>query len=193
MMLKINLLPYRPARRVAKVNQLFLMWGVVGLLGIVAAFLTHAAIEEHIAGLRSRQGNLETQLKKIDEELGEISRIREMKALIKQRLDLIAKLSGARDLSLRVLDALSLTLPEKAWLTKVTTKQDTLELTGKASSNALVADFMRALEASPHISKVDLTRVARPAKEELDVKEFTITAHIDPPEAKEPKAEEGKK
>ncbi|MBF0180061.1 MAG: PilN domain-containing protein [Magnetococcales bacterium] len=193
MMLKINLLPYRPARRVAKVNQLFMIWGIVAILGLVAAFLTHKAIEDHIAGMRAQQSNLEAQLKKIDEELGEISRIREMKALIKQRLDLIAQLSGKRDISLRVLDALSLTIPEKAWLTKITTRQDTLELTGKASSNALVADFMRALEASPHLSKVDLTRVARQAKEELDVKEFTITAHIDPPEVKDPKAEEGKK
>ncbi|MBF0127083.1 MAG: PilN domain-containing protein [Magnetococcales bacterium] len=196
MRIAVNLLPYRPARRLAKVNRLFMMWGAVALLGIVAAFLTHSAIEDHILELKEQKIALEARQKEIDDQLGEIKDIKEKKALIKQRLELIATLSRARDMSLRLLDALSLTIPEKVWLTRATTKQNELELVGKAQSNAVVADFMRALEASPYISRVDLTRVARPAKEELDLKEFTLTAHIDSlePEKTEPsKPERSKK
>ncbi|MBF0428569.1 MAG: PilN domain-containing protein [Magnetococcales bacterium] len=182
MRIQINLLPYRPARRLAKVNQLFMIWGAVAFLGICAAFWTHSSIEDHIASLNAQKAEQEVLLKKLDAQLGEIADIKAKKERVKQRLELIATLSISRDLTLRILGFLSEAIPEKVWLNKVTTTQNKLELMGKAQSNSLVADFMRTLSTSPLLANVDLTRVARQSKEEKDMKEFTITATIRLPE-----------
>ncbi len=182
MNLRINLLPYRPARRLAKVNQLFMMWVGVVILGLVAAFMTDSALGDYIAGLQAKKVSQEATLKDLDKKLGEIKDLKAKKEQVKQRLELIATLSQSRDLTIRLLDAFSQTISEKMWLTKVTTRKSSLVLMGKAQSNAMVADFMRALEASPNISKVDLTQIARPTKAELDMKDFTITAQIGYPQ-----------
>lgn len=198
MKLRINLLPYRPARRLAKVNRLFMIWGVVGVVGIGMAFLVNLQVEAHIAERTAQKIAHEEHLKKLDQQLGEIAEIKAKRDLVRQRLELIAQLSRSRDLTLRVLDSVSQRIPEKAWLTRLMTKQSSLELTGRAQSNALVADFMSALERSPHLNHVDLTRVARPAKDQLEMKEFTVTAQITPPTPPEdpkakPNAKKGEK
>lgn len=193
MNLHINLLSYRPARRLAKVNQLFMIWGFVGFLGLMATLLAHMQITDHIATLTAQKKQNEETLKSLDKQLGEIKDIQDKRAKVKQRLELIATLSQTRDLSLRLLDALSQAIPEKIWLTKITTKNKSMELQGTSQSNSIVADFMRALAASPNISNVDLTRVASKTTESMDVKEFTITATLDYPEPKPDAANKTKK
>ncbi|MBF0271440.1 MAG: PilN domain-containing protein [Magnetococcales bacterium] len=188
MKLHINLLPYRPARRLAKVNRLFMIWGAVALMGIMLAFIANSQIETHIAELTAKKTENEDTLKRLEKQLGEIADIKAKRELVKQRLELVAQLSRSRDLTLRVLDTLSQQIPEKVWLTRITTRQNALELMGEAQSNAMVADFMSALERSPHLAHVDLTRVARPAKAQSEMKEFTVTARIvPPPEPEDPK------
>ncbi|MBF0339710.1 MAG: PilN domain-containing protein [Magnetococcales bacterium] len=194
MRLSINLLPSRSARRLAKVNRLFALWGGVALLGVGVALGVNLHFEAHLAELNTKKAENETTLKLLEKQLGEIADIKAKRELVRQRLDLVAQLSRSRDLTLRVLDTISQQIPEKVWLTRLTTRGNTLELLGKAQSNALVADLMSALERSLHLTHVDLTRVARPAKEETEMKEFTVTARIQPPpEPVDPKAKSAPK
>ena len=59
-----------------------------------------------------------------------------------------------------MLDELSDKVPERLWLTAITTKGKEIKLEGKSLDTGVVADFLRGLNGSPFFSNVDLDKTS---------------------------------
>lgn len=176
MMLKINLLPYREARRLVQVKVIFFAWIVTAVLGLGAVFVVQMHFSDYEQSLEVTQKSNEAVIAKLDRDLGEIKEISARKDQVLARLDIIKNLTKIRHLPVHLLEEISSAIPEKVWITKLDAGDGKLLLTGTAQSSALVADFMRRLSASPYISNVELTQVAHVNQSGHDLKAFSLGA-----------------
>ncbi|MBF0455902.1 MAG: PilN domain-containing protein [Magnetococcales bacterium] len=190
MILRINLLPYREARRLQKVQAIAVAWGLTALVGLIAIFIAKGMIADHLSAQQITQKRNKEIIARLDEKLGEIKDINSRKKEVKARLEIIDTLSRQRNLPVFLLEAISLAIPDKVWLKEISTIEQTLTVIGYTLSNAMVADFMRRLDSSPHLAQVNLKNIAQSkGKENLDrkLREFHISAHIVMPSSPEDK------
>ena len=165
-MIRINLLPYRPAQRLRTLNRILLTWATTVVLGLLLLFGVDLLILDEIETLTSQKNRNDRIIGELNEKLGEIKEINDRKALALTRLDIINRLSNEQTVSIHVLDELTHTIPDQVWLTKLEIQKNLLTLTGLSSSSAVVADFMRQLSRSPYFANIELSKVAQQEQKE---------------------------
>ncbi|MEO5363550.1 MAG: PilN domain-containing protein [Magnetococcus sp. DMHC-8] len=168
-MIRINLLPYRSAQRVRKLNAILIAWAATFALGLLLVFGVDLLILDELDTLTTTQRNNDQTIQELNEQLGEIKDINDRKALALTRLEIINRLSNEQTITIHMLDELTRTIPEQVWLTRLETQKNVLLLTGLATSNAVVADFMRLLTTSPYFADIELSKVIQ--QEQKDQKE----------------------
>ncbi|MBF0462069.1 MAG: PilN domain-containing protein [Magnetococcales bacterium] len=165
-MIRINLLPYRPAQRLRTLNRILLTWAATVVLGLLLLFGADLLILDEIQTLTSQKNRNDQTIAELNEKLGEIKEINDRKALALTRLDIINRLSNEQTISIHVLDELTHTIPDQVWLTRMEIQKNLLTLTGLSSSSAVVADFMRQLSRSPYFANIELSKVAQQEQKE---------------------------
>ncbi len=160
MIMEINLLPHREARRVADLREsvaLLLLGLVVVLSGI---FFTHQSVKSELATAKASVAQLEADIERYKPQQVLVEGFKKQKKELQDKLDIIASLDQARSGPVRVLDELSTKVPERMWLTGITTKGKVIKLEGMSLDTGVVADFLRGLNSSPYFSNVDLDRTS---------------------------------
>lgn len=182
-MIRINLIPYREARRKQRLNQILAAWGATALLGAGIAFAVDTMLTNQIAELEENKRTKEQRIVQLDKQLGEIRDINEKKKLVLTRLQTIDNLKKDRFLPVRVMDELSNAIPEKIWLSNMTVGKDHISLTGVAQSNSEVAEFMDKLEASPFFGQINLGPLSTVSMGTQKVRNFTLDFAVTSPNA----------
>jgi Tfp pilus assembly protein PilN len=72
------------------------------------------------------------------------------------------------------MDELSTIIPDKAWLTSLSNKGDSMVIEGQAVDNTTIATFMKQLQASKHFDNVTLVL----SQQEGGKQKFSITCTI---------------
>lgn len=183
-MTRINLLPWREARR-AQQQRNFL--GMVAFAVIVAAAGVFAA-HMYVAGLIEHQENRNQYLRDEIARLNEIEReIEEMKNSedrLRARLDAIQKLQRGRPDMVKVLDAMVRRLPEDIYLNSFKAQGMTLTMRGNARVNNVVSDFMRELEQSELFGEPKLRIVEnKTVFDDVPVSQFELVVNRKTPQA----------
>jgi len=183
-MIAINLLPHREARRVADVRQTagVLALGLVLVFGVIAAVdrSQDAALEK--ADLAIRQ--LETDIARYKPEEEKVQVFKAKRIELEDKIDVIRGLDRARSGPVRIMDELSRSTPERLWLTGLSTEGIRITVEGDSFDTAIVADFLRSLNASPYFTDVDLERTSSGAQVEgVKLVHFVITAALADPDA----------
>lgn len=176
-MIKINLLPFRAARKKENIKRQISIYVLVVLL----LFSTMGFV---FIRLNSRLSSLQAERDRTKKELAEYAGTNKKLAELKNKIQEIrAKLDVIRDLEKKktgpvlLLDELTTAVPKgKLWLTSLREKGGALTLEGTAMDNNTVALFMTNLEKTPHITSVDLksTRLKHLAQFKLDVTDFVL-------------------
>ncbi len=179
MIATVNLLPYRPARRLKKAYLILASWGGTAILTAGILLLVHLQFTSLLDERNALEKQNEQTIAELDKQLGEVKNIRDIKLIIETKLKIIQELKQARNLPVRLIDTIIHALPEKAWLKDITTQGQTLKLKGMAQSNAVVAMFMNNLSASPLISGVKLDQVALNTGTSA-IKAFSLEAQFGP-------------
>lgn len=160
MIMEINLLPHREARRAADLREtvgLLFLGLVVVLSGI---FFTHQSVKSDRAAAQASVAQLEADIERYKPQQLLVAGFKEQKKQLQDKLDIIASLEQARNGPVRILDELSNTVPERLWLTAIKTKGRGIRLEGQSLDTGVVADFLRSLNASPYFSNVDLDKTS---------------------------------
>ncbi|MBF0188029.1 MAG: PilN domain-containing protein, partial [Magnetococcales bacterium] len=180
-MILINLFPYREERRQKLVQKVLIAWMVVAALGVTAAFLVNSSITEHIDTLSATEKRNKKTITDLKDQLADIDDIKEKQGMVIKRLETIADLNQTRGQTIKIIDALSRSIPEKAWLTEITSLKGKILLSGIAQSNADVAEFMKQLKQSPYFSSVDLSKITQTKKQDQKLKGFSLDIVITKP------------
>jgi type IV pilus assembly protein PilN len=160
MMMEINLLPHRDARRAADLREsiALLVLGLVVLAGSI--FFMDKSVRTELAVAEINVAQLEADIARYKPQQLLVEKFKAQKKELQDKLDVIGSLEAARSGPVRVLDELSSNVPERLWLTQIATKGKEIRLEGQSLDTGVVADFLRVLNASPFFVNVDLDKTS---------------------------------
>jgi type IV pilus assembly protein PilN len=184
-MIRINLLPYRTARRQQQILQ-----HVGALLFVVVAtlfclFLADLYKSSELTVLEDEFSNIKAQNDVLRIKIGKIKDLDKLRKDVERKLELVDQLQQGRFLSLATLGELARVIPENVWVSKIDIKKG-VSISGLGESNKAVANFMRALDESPQFTGVKLQTITRVQIDRIPVRKFNLTLAL----AKKKKVEE---
>ena len=185
MMMEINLLPHREARRAADLRET-----VAGLfLGLVVVlsgiFFAAQGVKSNLAAAQASVAQLQADIDRYKPQQKLVESFKKRKKQLQNKLDIIGSLEAARNGPVRVLDELTSQVPDRLWLTAIMTKGKGIKLEGQSLDTGVVADFLRGLNASPYFTNVDLDKTAGgKVVDGIRLVNFEIRADMQTPVAK---------
>jgi type IV pilus assembly protein PilN len=190
-MIRINLLPHREQARKERRQQFIYLSVLVVLAGGLIWFFGSVLIGQRIETQVSSNGYLKTTIAALEEEISEISRLKEQTQSLLARKQVIESLQGNRTQTVMVFNELVRQMPEGVFLKTVKQTGNAINLTGYAQSNARVSQLMRNLDASPIFEKPLLQEIKAVPYNRRQVGEFSLNVSIEQPPVNEPALKAG--
>ena len=184
-MIRINLLPFRKARKKENVRQQVSVFVLVLIFLILGMSYLALALSRKIENLDSRIKTSTQQLSELAVLTKEIDEIKKKLDTIKKKTTIIKNLERNRKSSVVLLDTMTnMVIPGRMWFTSLSDISESVEINGLALDNKTVADFMIKLEGSKLFSGVNLKTLKQQAIKDVILKNFEISCRkIAKPEA----------
>ncbi|MEN8244965.1 MAG: PilN domain-containing protein [Thermodesulfobacteriota bacterium] len=148
-MIRINLLPFRAARKKENVRRQISIFLLSFVFLLVAVIYYNVNLNQQIDRLKVKNKETTVQLEKYKKINKEIAEIKKNLVILNQKIDVINNLNGSRTEAVLLLDSMTqLIIPERMWFTSFTLKGDKIALKGVAMDERTIADFMKNLEGS---------------------------------------------
>jgi len=177
-MIKINLLPIRAAKKKeTAIQQLAIAGVVVVTIALIISslyFVKHvqvAAAKDDITSANNKINELKTKIGKLEE-------LKALKEQVKKKLDVLSQLRKNKTGPAQRLATLSNLTPDQLWLTNYSESGQDVKISGVAFSEELIAQFMRALEASDDFMTVELVVSEQTEMAGTKLKKFDITMKL---------------
>ena len=168
---KINLLPYREEIKQRKKQQFNILMLSALLVGVGLSVLAYVSINSAISNQESRNQFLETEISKLDTDLGEIKKLQQEKENFLAKKRKVEELQEKRSQAAYIIDTLNVLTPENTYLTAVDAENpSTYTITGRAMSDNKIAMLMRALPSTGVFSQPELLSI----KKNDNYQEFTL-------------------
>ncbi len=168
---KINLLPYREEIKQRKKQQFNILMLSALLVGVGLSVLAYVSINSAISNQESRNQFLETEISKLDTDLGEIKKLQQEKENFLAKKQKVEELQEKRSQAAYIIDTLNVLTPENTYLTAVNAENpSTYTITGRAMSDNKIAMLMRALPSTGVFSQPELLSI----KKSDNYQEFTL-------------------
>ena len=177
-MIRVNLLPWREARRKANNLQFFILMGMVAGLAASIVLLVHGYYATRISTQTERNRFLKDENAKLDKEIEEIKKLKEEIQALLSRKQVIETLQADRAQTVYLLEQLVRQTPDGVYLRSVKQTGSKVNLTGYAQSNARVSTLMRNLEASPYLENPDLVEIKVANVNNKRLSEFIMNVSI---------------
>ncbi|MEM7027599.1 MAG: PilN domain-containing protein [Pseudomonadota bacterium] len=180
-MSRINLLPWREARRKEQLNQFAVSVVVVALMAGGVWFAVHYYHQQLIDRQNDRIAYIDQQIEVVDKKIKEIKALEREKSRLLSRMRAIEQLQGNRPLIVRLFDEVITALPEGMTVTSIQQKGNSVKMQGLAQSNARVSSFMRNIDSSEWIANPNLQfikedkRNAKGDSSEAPINAFTLS------------------
>jgi len=175
-MIRINLLPFRAARRKENIRRQVSVFLLSLLLVVIILVWYNIHLGNRISDLNSRIKYTQTQIAKYDKINQEIAQIKKALDRLKSKTNVIKMLEKSRKEPVHLLDVMTGMIVEKRmWFTSFESRGRTVNIRGIALDNKTVADFMVRLENSKLFSSVNLkTLKQHMINQYTDLKSFQI-------------------
>jgi len=161
-MIRINLLPVKEEKLINEAKGFLVIFVISIALVVVLVVLNSAVLAEREAESRMRIDEADKEIANLKSIMGEIQTLKEKKAKLQEKMDMIVKLQEQNIGPVRVLDELSLKIPSnKIWVEKISLKGDKINMEGKTLENQEVANLMKQLENSLFFSGIELRKVTK--------------------------------
>jgi type IV pilus assembly protein PilN len=185
-MARINLLPWREAKRKRRQREFAVMAATGLAVTLVAGLALHVHVERLIANQQSRNQFLQNEIRLLDKKITKIQDLEKTKANLLARMNVIQQLQESRPEVVHLFDEIVIGIPEGVFLTKMTQTGRTVVLEGRAQSNARVSAFMRNIEAATWIGKPLLMLIEHKDKTGTGLSHFRLRFEQQKPNANEP-------
>jgi type IV pilus assembly protein PilN len=142
------------------------------------------SLPEMRSKLNSKNGLLKQLQLKNDKAKGaveEITRFKEDQATLQKQIDTLESLQKDRKREVKILDNLQKDIPEKVWLTQVEFMDSNLRVTGAATADSEISNFMENLQKSVFLKDVKLEKSTEEPTDKGILRIFSILCVIDRP------------
>jgi type IV pilus assembly protein PilN len=176
--IRINLLPWREARRKAQRQHLGVLGGMVAALGLLIVGAVHLTIAGYIAEQSARNEFLKRENVRLDKEIEEIRKLRGEIAALLARKQVIERLQADRAQAVHLLEELVQQVPDGVYLKSIRQTALKVNLVGYSQSNARVSTLMRNFSASPHLENPELVEIKAVTVSNKRVSEFNMNVSL---------------
>jgi len=176
--IRINLLPWREARRKAHNLQFFILMGMVAGLAASIVLLVHGYYATRIATQTERNRFLTSENTKLDKEIEEIQKLKEEIQALLSRKQVIETLQADRAQTVYLLEQLVRQTPDGVYLKSIKQSGLKVNLTGYAQSNARVSTLMRNFEASTYLENPVLVEIKAATVNNKRLSEFVMDVNV---------------
>jgi type IV pilus assembly protein PilN len=169
-MIRINLLPFRAARKRENIRQQISVYiGTVILMLLVIGFLSIQKINQ-VSDKKAEEESLKSEIVSYQKELDELKAVEKKTKEVNLKLDVIKELEKGKTGPVLLLADVADSVPKgKLWLRSYSEKKGSLSLVGTAMDNETVALFMSNLEKTQQITTVDLE-----SAEQRDIAQYSL-------------------
>ncbi len=177
-MIRVNLLPWREARRKAQRQHLGVLGGMVAVLGLLIVGAVHLTIAGYIAVQSDRNEFLKRENVRLDKEIEEIKKLKTEIAALLARKQIIERLQADRAQAVYMLQELVQQVPDGVYLKAIKQTGLKINMVGYAQSNARVSTLMRNFAASPYLENPDLVEIKAVLLSNKRVSEFIMNVSL---------------
>lgn len=192
-MIRINLLPFRAARKKENIRRQVSVFFLCLLLVMVILVWVHFYLGTKQNRLTTNVSDTKKELALYQKKNAEISEIRKKLQDLEMRQNVIQDLEKQRFEPVHIMDELTdKIVPERMWLTRLNIQDNQMDVDGIALDNKTVADFIDNLESlsklndpkAPMYEKVRLNKLQQEEIRNLNMKKFELSALklVKPPE-----------
>ena len=175
-MIRINLLPFRAARKKENIRRQVSVFVLTFLFTAVAMFYYNGVLSSKISVIEKNIETAQTELATYKKTIAEIKRIKRALNLLKNKTAIINRLKKDKKWPLMFMDTMNeMVIDKRMWLTSLTTKGRNINIKGIALDHKTVADFMTRLEASTLFTAVSLKSSNHKKIKKYNLKNFQIT------------------
>lgn len=190
-MIRINLLPVRAAKKKESVRFQITVAGLVTFLVFSVTMAVYLTVRSEASNLNEQIVKGNQELEELKKKIGELSKIKEQKRIVEEKLKIITNLEAARTGPTKLFKKISDSIPEKAWLASIKEDGNVVTLKGYAANDEIVADFMRGLQKKD-LGAVELEVAQRGVEKETNADVVNFTIILQKEKEKEPSAPAGK-
>jgi type IV pilus assembly protein PilN len=156
----INLLPHREAARKRRREAFFAALGASAIAGGVIAMVIYGWYAAQIANQQSRNVVLQTEIKRLEEQIKDIASLQAEIAALRARQQAVEDLQADRNLPVHLLNELVHQLPDGVYLTSMKQENQVVSIQGMAQSNERVSELLRNLgNKSPWLTHPELVEI----------------------------------
>ena len=184
-MIRINLLPFRAARKKENIRRQVSVFFLCLLLVMVVLVWVHFYLGNKQTYLTTSVSDTKKELALYKQKNAEISEIRKKLKDLEMRQNVIEDLEKQRFEPVHIMDELTgKIVAERMWLTRLNISGNQMDIDGIALDNKTVADFIDNLESlsklndqtSQMYEKVRLNKLQQEEIRSLNMKKFEISA-----------------
>jgi len=176
-MIKINLLPFREARKKENIRRQITIYCLTTALLFTVMIYYFLQLNSTIGSLREDEKNVKAELARYQKTVSKINQLEKKIKEINAKLNVIKELEKNKTGPVHLLEEITYAVPrDKLWLSSLKESGGKLTLTGTAMDNETVALFMTNLERSEYINSVELqsTRMRSLPQYKLRVSDFVL-------------------
>ncbi|MBU0989930.1 MAG: PilN domain-containing protein [Proteobacteria bacterium] len=156
-MIKINLLPFRAARKKENIRREVSIGLLMVVFFIVIMVYLNFSLSKQLTTLKAEEEGARKELARYAEDNRVATQIKGKIKEIKDKLHVIRELEKEKEGPLQLLEDVALSVPEdRLWLQSLAENEGILTIKGTAMDNDTVALFMTNLEKAKSIKSVDL-------------------------------------
>jgi len=184
--MRINLLPWREARRKAQRQHLGVLGGMVAVLGLLVVGAVHLSIAQYISAQAERNEYLKRENLRLDKEIEEIKKLKSEIAALLARKQIIERLQTDRAQAVYLLQELVQQVPDGVYLRSIKQSGLKINLLGYSQSNARVSTLMRNFAASPYLENPELVEIKAANVANKRVSDFNMNVSLKRLQTEEP-------
>lgn len=158
-MATINLRPWREERRERLKKEFLQVSGLVLVAALAVWFGWNQLVSGWIGYQKSRNDVLSKEITVLDKKVEEIKELRDKKADLIARMEVIQGLQGTRPKIVYIFDQLAKTVPEGVFYRKVELKDKKIFVSGTAESSQRVSTLMRSIDESEWFENPNLNKM----------------------------------
>ncbi len=183
-MILINLLPHREAARKRRRDFFNVSLGLSVILGVLIAGAIYGWYQAAISEQVSTNTALETEIKKLESQIKDISTLEAEIAALRARQQAVEDLQSDRNLPVHLLTEIVNQLPDGVYVARMVQVDQLVTINGVAQSNERVSELLRNLSSNtPWFSKPELVEivagtVALTPRDQRRVANFTIRVRL---------------
>ena len=156
-MIRINLLPFRLARKKENIRRQVSVFSLSLVFIILALCWVFFTLDNELSRTQNKVAQIKAESLKYKKTADKVSRIKKNLAILEDKLAIVENLKKRKNEQQILLEQLADRLVKtKMWLSSVAADARTVSLKGIAFDNPTIAAFMRKLESSPIVGAVDL-------------------------------------